>query len=132
MIIVKQSHFHCSRHYIIAKSIHIIPNVFHQCTLFHYTCVCSSWESQPCFAAGANSQEQLQPGTPMAAGMLHGTHPFSKHNCINICLWRAQSCTASGYILILNSYCKFLCQLWHNQTRCRYSNFGNSSLVHSF
>lgn len=61
MIIVKQSHFHCSRHSIIVKSIHITPNVFHQPSLFHYTCVCPSWEFQPCLAAGdtakSNSQE---------------------------------------------------------------------------
>lgn len=72
-----------------------------------------------------HSQEQLQPGTAMVS------HPFSKHNCINICMWRAQSCTASEYILILNTYCKVPCWVWHNQTLHKYSNFGNISLVHS-
>lgn len=117
MIIVKQSHFHCSRHSTIVKSIHITPNVFHQPSLFHYTCVYSSWECQPC----QNSQDLLQV-----------SHPFSKHSCISSSMSRAQSCTASEYKLILNSYCKFLCQVWHNQTLHKYSHFGNISLLHSF
>lgn len=41
MIIIKQSHFHCSRHPIIAKSIHISPSVFHRPTLFPSTSVCA-------------------------------------------------------------------------------------------
>lgn len=118
MIIVKQSHFHCSRHSTIVKSIHITPNVFHQPTLFHYTCVCIPPGN---VSLARNTQDLLQV-----------SHPFSKHNCISSSMRRAQSCTASEYKLILNSNCKFLCQVWHNQTLHKYSHFGNISLVHSF
>lgn len=123
MIIVKQSHFPCSTHYIIVKSIHIIPNVIYQTILLqclhislmgikalHYLLVQQTW---------------------IVAAMLNVTHRSSKNNCINICMWRAQSCTCSRTCINTEQW-EFLCQEWHDQMLNKYSNSGKISLVCSY
>lgn len=131
MIIVKQSHFHCSRHYIIIESIHITPNIFHQPTLFHCTCVCSSWEFQLCLAAGATAKSSYSQELPWLQEFASGITSLQQtqlHQQLHV----KSTVLHSFRIQILNSYCKLPCQVWHNQTLHKYSHFGNISLAHSF